>query len=127
MRAGAATVPGLLRRRGLVRYVPVVSDSLHPTEGIRVLLDREEIAGDKQSARYRAAVYTVDQCFRYQGTLHMDGSATLEPVELSAAPEEEETLDKIARSTARAARRKLDEALPPWPPRIMRWRGLGRG
>ena len=104
-----------------------MSDSLHPTEGIRLLLDRDSIAEDQQSATYRAAIYTVDACYRYQVQLRMDGNASLAAVEEAASAELEDSLSKIAKSTARAAKRKREEALPPWPTRVLRWRGPGRG
>ncbi len=46
----------------------------------------------------------------------------------SAAPAE--LADKLlahARQVARAAERKAAEDLPPWPHRVTRWRGPGRG
>ncbi len=104
-----------------------MTDSLHPTEGIRLLLDRQSIAADVQSASYSGAVYTTDACYTYRVQMAMDGSATLEPVEAAAAADDEDALAKIARSTARAAKRNSEEALPPWPTRILRWRGPGRG
>ena len=104
-----------------------VSDSLHPSEGIRLLLDRQSIAEDMQSASYAGAVYTVTACFRYRVDMAMDGSASLLAIEEPATPGDEDALSKIAKSTARAAKRKREEALPPWPMRILRWRGPGRG
>lgn len=76
-----------------------------------------------QSARYSGAVYTTTTCFRYSVELTIDGSAALQPLEAAAAPSDEEALSKIATSTARAAKRKREERLPPWPNRILRWRG----
>lgn len=104
-----------------------MNDSLHPSEGIRLLLDRQSVAEDMQSARYNGAVYTTTTCFRYRVEMAMDGSAALEAIEAAAEPSDEDSLSKIAKSTARAAKRKREEALPPWPNRILRWRGPGRG
>jgi hypothetical protein len=72
-------------------------------------------------------VYTVDACYRYAGSLRLDGTATLEAEGEGAPAEAEASLHKLAKSTARAAKRKLDEGISPWPPRILRWRGPGRG
>ena len=108
-----------------LRYLPrTVATSLHPTEGIRLLLEREEVAEDSQHARYAAAIYTVHECYRYTAELSMDGSATL-TAEGPACVDHEGTLLKLARSTARAAQRKHGEDLSPWPPRVLRWRGPG--
>ena len=104
-----------------------MSSSLHPTEGIRLLLERETISDDRQSARYQATIYTVDQSFHYGCTLGLDGSAEMAADGDEADAKDAESLGKLARSTARAAKRKLEEDLPPWPPRILRWRGPGRG
>lgn len=102
--------------------VEAVSSSLHPSEGIRLLLERETVAEDKTSASYRAAIYTTTEVFRYAATLGLDGSASLEAEGTAAAEADAKQLSNIAKSTARSAKRKLDEDLPPWPPRILRWR-----
>lgn len=104
-----------------------MSDALHPTEGIRLLLEREEIDGDVQGARYAAKIYTVTDCFSYTAELTMEGAATLVAIGAAATKTDEDNLSKLAKSTARAAKRKLAESLPPWPPRVLRWRGPGRG
>lgn len=104
-----------------------VADSLHPTEGIRLLLECEEVAEDAQRARYAAAIYTVDACFGYRAELSMDGAATLTADADAASSEHETQLSKLAKSTARAAKRKHADRLSPWPPRVLRWRGPGRG
>ncbi len=99
-----------------------VSSSLHPSEGIRLLLERESVTEDKTSARYRAAIYTTTEVFHYSATLGLDGSAALEVDGSEATEADAKQLSNIAKSTARAAKRKLGESLPPWPPRILRWR-----
>jgi hypothetical protein len=93
---------------------------LHPTDGVRLLLALEG-AGDG-GARYTASIYTPTAAFEYAATLGFDGSATLEPQGDAAEPEHEKKLENLARSTARAAARKRDDGLAPWPPRILRWR-----
>lgn len=80
------------------------------------------MADDRTSAKYRAAIYTTSEVFHYSAQLSLDGSATLAPVGDEAAEADAKQLGNIAKSTARAAKRKLGEDLPPWPPRILRWR-----
>ncbi len=99
-----------------------VSSSLHPSEGIRLLLDRESVTEDKATAVYQASIYTTLEMFTYRATLNMDGTAVVEADGAQASEADAKQLTNIARSTARAAKRKLDENLPPWPPRILRWR-----
>lgn len=99
-----------------------VSSSLHPSEGIRLLLERESVTDDKSSAEYQAAIYTTTEVFHYSAQLGLDGSATLAATGAEAQEADSKQLCNIAKSTARAAKRKLDEDLPPWPPRILRWR-----
>jgi hypothetical protein len=100
-----------------------VSDSLTPTEGARYLLEREREDGTR--AVYRAAVFTPSATYRGSAILDEDGSATVEapdvPEELLAS------LHMLARLTARSAAKKREDGLPPWPARVLRWRGPGRG
>ncbi len=111
-----------------LRYLPsFVTDSLNPTEGVRLLLQRQEVDEGEQRARYTATIYTVTSSFSYAAQLSMDGSATLEAAGESATPEDEDKLVKLSKSVARAAKRKLADKLVPWPPRVLRWRGPGRG
>ncbi|MCP4449701.1 MAG: hypothetical protein GY811_30875 [Myxococcales bacterium] len=107
-----------------MRKVPVVpvSASLHPTEGIRILLDRESVSEDKESAVYSAAIYTSSERFAYRVSMGLDGSATITANGDEAAEADRKQLGSIATSTARSAKRKLSESLPPWPPRVLRWR-----
>lgn len=104
-----------------------MTQSLHPTDGARLLLEREGVSADGAEARYSGAIYTPDQRFEYEVVLGLGGRADLDAVDAPAASELEERLANIARSTARAAKRKQNEGLPPWPARILRWRGPGRG
>jgi hypothetical protein len=104
-----------------------VNEALNPTEGIRLLLERQEVDPDAQCARYQATIYTVSSSFHYAAELSMDGAATLRADGEAASEEDLDTLSKLAKSTARAAKRKQAEKLPPWPPRVLRWRGPGRG
>ena len=105
-----------------VRYPCLVSSSLHPSEGIRLLLDRESVAEDRANAVYVASIYTTSEVFTYRATLGLDGTAVVDASGAEASEADAKQLTNIAKSTARAAKRKLDEDLPPWPPRILRWR-----
>jgi hypothetical protein len=100
-----------------------VNDSLTPTEGARFLLEREQDHG--ASARYRAAIFTPQETYEGAATLRDDG--TFE-IEAPGAPEELfSTLQMLAKLTARSAAKKREDGLPPWPARVLRWRGPGRG
>ena len=99
------------------------NEQLTPTEGARFLLVREQ--DDGASARYRAAIYTPDATYEGHATLCDDGS-----VEITAPGASEElfsTLQMLAKLTARSAAKKREDGLPPWPARVLRWRGPGRG
>jgi len=101
--------------------------SLHPEEGVRFLLERQAIEEEGGAARYRAAVYTPGESFEYAALLRSSGEVELVAVSEPAPAELEAKLRAHAQQTARAAARKAAEALPPWPHRILRWRGPGRG
>jgi len=100
-----------------------VSDSLTPTEGARFLLERREDHG--ATASYRVAIYTPTVTYEGHATLSDDGAAT---VEAAGAPEDlVATLAMLAKLTARSAAKKRQDGLAPWPSRVLRWRGPGRG
>jgi hypothetical protein len=103
----------------------VTRDPLTPEAGARYLL--ELVGGDGASARYRAAVVTPDQRFDYDAVLVDDGTATLTAHGAAAPAELEASLHMLARLTARSATKKRDDGMPPWPQRVLRWRGPGRG
>ena len=44
-----------------------------------------------------------------------------------AAPELDAMLAMQARLIARGAAKRREDGLPPWPARVLRWRGPGRG
>jgi hypothetical protein len=95
-----------------------VSDDLHPREGARFLLER---TGE---GTYRAAIYTPDAVYESHATLHEDGTVELAP---TGAPDDlDDMLAMIAKLTARGAAKRRDDGLPPWPARVLRWRGPGR-
>ena len=95
---------------------------LTPTEGVRLLLERERDAGAR--AAYKAAIYTPGATHEGHATLCDDGTASLD---LEAPAELVELMAMLARLTARAAAKKREDGLPPWPARVLRWRGPGRG
>ncbi len=104
-----------------------MKDPLHPTEGIRLLLERKSISEDQQSAVYGGAIYGVESLYLSVVRLAMDGSAEIVEESENTDPAALSALLKLSKSTARAAKRKHSEKLPPWPPRVLRWRGPGRG
>ena len=95
---------------------------LTPTEGARFLLEREREEGGR--AVYKAAIYTPDATYEGTATLGDDGSVALA---IEAPAELAEMLTMVGKLTARAAAKKRDDGLPPWPARVLRWRGPGRG
>jgi hypothetical protein len=99
-----------------------LANDLTPTAGARFLFERA--SEDASGARYSVVVYTPDTTFAGTASLGYDGSVAIElvaPAELSAAA------GMFARLTARAAQKQRDDGMPPWPARITRWRGPGRG
>jgi hypothetical protein len=97
---------------------------LHPTDGARYLLERDDPAGSPggagSTARYRAAIYTRDAEFTTTATLGDDGSVELAP---SGAPDElDRRLATIAKLVARDAAKLRGDGMPAWPQRILRWR-----
>lgn len=100
-----------------------MSDSLTPTEGARFLFERTR--DDGATALYRAVIYTPTATYEGSATLSDDGTAA---VVAAGAPEELlATLAMLAKLTARSAAKKREDGLPPWPARVLRWRGPGRG
>jgi hypothetical protein len=102
-------------------------ERLRPTEGARFLLelDRSEAGGAR--AHYHAWVLTPDGVFAYGAVLGDGGDVTVTAVDGGAPAELVATLEMIARLTARSASKKKEDGLPPWPHRVLRWRGAGRG
>ena len=95
---------------------------LTPTEGVRLLLERERDEG--ASAAYKASIFTPDATHEGHATLRDDGTASLE---VEAPADLIEMMMMMAKLTARAAAKKREDGLPPWPARVLRWRGPGRG
>jgi hypothetical protein len=95
---------------------------LTPTEGARFLFERA--SEDAAGARYSVAIYTPGTTFAGNASLGYDGSVTLEleaPAELAA------TAEVFSKLLARGAQKLRDDGMPPWPARVLRWRGPGRG
>jgi hypothetical protein len=106
--------------------VSAIDDTgLHPTEGARYLLERD--GGDEARAEYAAAIFTPEQRYGYRAVLALDGSFEVSPDPGGAPAELEGKLTMIARLTARSAAKKQADGLPPWPHRVLRWKGPGRG
>lgn len=100
-----------------------MSDPLTPVAGARLLLERGSVAGTR--ATYRAAIYTPSATFTGSATLDESGEAA---VAIDGAPADQlEALEMIAKLTARSAAKKREDGMPPWPARVLRWRGPGRG
>ena len=96
--------------------------TLHPSDGIRLLLERIGVEPDDVAARYRAAIYTPDQVHAYAARLAMDGGVELTPDGEAAPKALEDKLRVHARTVARAAAQKRADGLQPWPQRVLRWR-----
>jgi hypothetical protein len=100
-----------------------VSESLTPTDGARFLLER--LAERDGGAEYRATIFTPEATHAGTAQLGEDGSAV---VVIAAAPAElVEVMQMLAKLTARSAAKKREDGFPPWPARVLRWRGPGRG
>lgn len=95
---------------------------LTPREGARYLFELQRDEGAR--ARYRVAVYTPSAVHEGTVTLGDDASVALE---LAAPDEVVAAAQMFGKLIARAAAKKREDGLPPWPPRVLRWRGPGRG
>ena len=100
--------------------------ALHPTEGARFLFVRASVTEDRQQAVYRAAVFTPDTRFDYRASMQLGGDFELCATGSPAPEELAKKLHTIGKLIARSARKKLADELPPWPDRVLRWRGPGR-
>lgn len=114
-----------------------MSESLTPTEGARFLLERDREEQGGASAVYRTAIFTPTATYEGHVTLVDDGTFTLTDQIMragssttsatKASEDLVEMLQMLAKLTARSAAKKREDGLPPWPSRILRWRGPGRG
>jgi hypothetical protein len=100
---------------------------LRPSEGARFLLELEHTGDDGKTARYRAWIFVPTMAWGYR----VEVSVAADPVVTAdgqTAPEElERALTMQARLVTRSAPGRAEEGQPAWPPRILRWRGPGRG
>lgn len=110
-----------------------MSNSLTPTEGARLLLEREREEDGGARASYRTVIYTPTLTYQGSASLADDGAASVTDQVTAGDPptkasqELVEALRMLAKLTARSASKKREDGLPPWPARILRWRGPGRG
>jgi len=97
---------------------------VRPSSGARYLLERTSPESGVR-ATYAATIFTPDAEHRSVAKLADDGSVELAPS--GAAPELDAMLAMQAKLIARGAAKRRDDGLPPWPARVLRWRGPGRG
>ena len=103
---------------------------MRPSTGARYLLEltSPETGRNDQGinrATYAATIFTPDAEHRSIAKLADDGSVELAPT--GAPPELDAMLAMQARLIARGAAKRREDGLPPWPARVLRWRGPGRG
>lgn len=100
---------------------------LRPTTGARLLLELTATTSD--GARYAGWVLTSDGERGFIAELSADGAAALTATGEVETTDDEAAADllMLARLTARSAGKRAADGLPPWPPRVLRWRGPGRG
>ena len=102
-----------------------MSDSLTPAHGARFVLELVEASAT--GAIYAGAVITADARFDYRAELSESGDVVLSAQGDPATRDHEGMLAMIARLVARGAAGRRADGLQPWPARITRWRGPGRG
>jgi hypothetical protein len=100
---------------------------LHPTAGARFLFERASATDDDTNAVYRASIFTPDARVDFDVDMAIDGGYDVRACGETAAPDLTKKLDTIAKLIARSASSKKRDGLPPWPHRVLRWRGPGRG
>lgn len=93
---------------------------LTPTEGARYLFER--VSETPERATYRVTVFTPTETFTGDAMLSDDGAA----VTITAPAEHLEMVEMLGKLTARSAAKKREDGMPPWPARVLRWRGPGR-
>jgi hypothetical protein len=101
-----------------------VSD-LTPSAGARFLLERQ--SADERAATYLATIATPGLSYAYDVALAAGDEPVLTARGEPAPPELAGMLVMLARLTARGVDKRLADGLPPWPERVTRWRGPGRG
>jgi hypothetical protein len=101
------------------------SDALVPAHGARFVLELSSASDGV--AVYAAAVITPSARHDYRAELSESGDVSLTAVSDPASRDHEGMLAMIARLVARGAAGRRTDGLQPWPARITRWRGPGRG
>ena len=101
----------------------VDSNQLHPANGARFLFELDSAEADGSRAVYRAAIFTPDARVDYTADMAIDGAYALRACGHEAEPDLAKKLDTITKLIARGAASKQRDGLPPWPHRILRWRG----
>jgi hypothetical protein len=104
---------------------PTSVSDLTPTEGARFLLERS--GEDEARATYRATIYTPAATYAGQAVLGEDGTVEVSLEAPEAPAELVAMLAMFGKLIARAAAGQRARGLSPWPARVMRWRGPGRG
>lgn len=94
--------------------------ALRPKVGARLLL--ELASADGARAVYDAWVLTAAGDVHARAELD-DGGGVALAGDFDGADE----LRMLAKLTARGASKRVADGLPAWPPRVLRWRGPGRG
>ena len=100
-------------------------NDLRPQAGARFLFELVRASDDETRAEYRVAIHTPDAVYEGRAALCDDGTATVEAAE--ASEDLLAMLRMLAKLTARSAAKKREDGLSPWPHRVLRWRGPGRG
>ena len=108
--------------------MPGPRDPLRPGSGARFFLELEARGDFDATARYRGVIFEPARQTEYRVTMTIEGEASLTPVDAPTrtGAELEDMLLMIARLTARGAHKRRQDAMPPWPERVLRWRGPGR-
>ena len=94
-----------------------MTSELTPTDGARFLFERERAEGT--SADYRVSIYTPAATFAGHARLDEDGSAA---VSIAAPTELVSSAQTFAKLIARAAPKRREQGLPPWPARVKNFR-----
>jgi hypothetical protein len=94
-----------------------------PVAGARYLLELERVEGTR--AHYRATVFLPEAEHASSAILGEDGASQVSPT--GAPGDHDETLAMFAKLLARGVVKRRADGLPPWPQRLLRWRGPGRG
>jgi hypothetical protein len=90
-----------------------------PDTGARFLLELERDDGAR--AVYRATVFLPDAEYASLATLSENGVVELPAT--GAPGDLDETLAMFAKLLARGVPKRRADGLPPWPQRLLRWRG----